>query len=140
MVITFDDLAGSQLPVPANYDNLTWSNFYYLNGPAYGPSGYAAGAVSSSNVVYNAFGAPAAISSLVPFDLLSAWLTAAWDDNLQVELKGYSGNTLAYDTLYTLNATNPVLVPFNCLGVTAVEFISSAAPRIPAMAAAVSNS
>ena len=125
VVIALDDLTGSQLPMPTNYDNLTWSNFNYLDGLIYDPSGFAVGTISNSNVAYNAYGAPAAISAPMPFDLLSAWLTAAWNDNLQVELKGYNGATLAYDNFYTLNATNPVLISFNYLGVTAVEFISA---------------
>ena len=102
-LITFDDLTGTSLPVPAGYDNLTWSNFYYLNGVAYGqPSGFAAGVVSTNNVAYNNGGAPAAISSSAPFTLVSAYLTAAWNDNLQVEVQGYNGATLSYDNTYTL--------------------------------------
>jgi uncharacterized repeat protein (TIGR03803 family) len=130
-LITFDDLTGIGLlgggqPVPVGYANLTWSNFNYLN-PAtiVGQSGYAAGTVSAPNVAYNAYGAPAAISASAPFALLSAYLTAAWNDNLHVELKGYTGSTLVYDNTYTLSATSPTLITFNYVGVTSVQFISS---------------
>ncbi len=81
--------------------------------------------VSPSNIAYNGYGTPAAISAAVPFDLLSAYLTAAWNDNLRVELKGYNGATLSYDNTYTLSATAPTLFTFDCLGVTSVQFISS---------------
>jgi hypothetical protein len=127
-LITFDDLSNNVtgLPVPAHYNNLTWSNFYYLNGLAYiQPSGYTAGVVSASNVAYNGSGTPAAVSSSVRFDLLSGYLTAAWNDNLQVELKGYSGPTLTYDNTYILSATAPTLIGFDYLDVTSVQFISS---------------
>jgi len=127
-LITFDDLTNNVtgLPVPAEYNNLTWSNFYYINGLAYiQPSGYSAGVVSASNVAFNGNGTPAAISSPIPFDLLSAYLTAAWNDNLRVELKGYSGPTLTYDNTYTLSATAPTLIAFDYLDVTLVQFISS---------------
>ncbi len=124
VLVTFDDLTGSGL-VPVGYNSLTWSNFYYLDGLTYGePSGYTAGVVSSPNVAYNAYGAPAAISSPTPFDLVSGYLTAAWDNNLQVELKGFSGPTLVYDNTYTLSTTVPKLIQFNYVGVTSVQFIS----------------
>ena len=57
--------------------------------------------------------------------LLSAYLTAAWNDNLRVELKGYNGARLIYDNTYTLSATAPTLITFNYVGVTSVQFISS---------------
>src|SRR5208283_1373459 len=133
-LITFDDLTGN-LPVPVGYNSLTWINFYYIDGLTIGvPSGFTAGTVSSPNVAYNAYGAPAAISASEPFDLVSAYLTAAWNDNLQVELKGYSGSTLVYDNTYTLSATVPRLIQFNYLGVTAVQFISSGGTPHPGYA------
>jgi len=140
LLLTFDDLSGTQVPMPAVYDNLTWSNFYYLDGLTYGlPSGYSAGVLSGDNVVYNAYGAPAVISSSVPFDLLSAGLTAAWEDNLQLAVKGWTTTNLTYDTAYTLNATNPTQVVFNYLGVTSVEFISSGGTPRPGYAGTGEN-
>jgi hypothetical protein len=69
-LITFDDLIGEDLAVPAGYNNLTWSNFYYLNALAYGqPSGYIAGMVSAYNVAYNGGGTLAAMSASAPFAL-----------------------------------------------------------------------
>ncbi|MGD0412956.1 MAG: choice-of-anchor tandem repeat GloVer-containing protein, partial [Verrucomicrobiota bacterium] len=131
-LITFDDLPGAGSAVPMGYHNLTWSNFYYLNAPAYGvPSGYIAGMISPSNVAYNGSGTPAAMSAPGPFDLLSAYLTAAWNDNLRVEVQGYTGPALSYDNIYTLSATTPTLIPFNYVGVTEVQFISSGGTQHP---------
>jgi hypothetical protein len=133
-LITFDDLTGSSL-VASGYNHLTWGNFYYLDGLTFGqPSGYTAGMVSAPNVAYNAYGSPATISSPAPFDLLSAYLTAAWNDNLHVELKGYNGATLVYDNTYILSATAPTLIQFNYLGVTSVQFISSGGTQHPGYA------
>lgn len=61
---------------------------------------------------------------VTPFDLLSAYLTAAWRDNLRVEATGYCGNNIMYDTTNTLSATSPTLVTFNYYGVSEVEFIT----------------
>ena len=81
--------------------------------------------ISAPNVAYNGDGTPAAISASAPFALLSAYLTAAWKDDLRVELKGYNGAALIYDNTYTLSATDPTLITFNYVGVTSVQFISS---------------
>jgi uncharacterized repeat protein (TIGR03803 family) len=124
-LITFDDLPYRILPVPAGYGNLTWSNFDYLNGVVSRPSGFNTGVVSLPKIAYNNGGTPAAISASSPFALFSAYLTAGFNDNLQVEALGYNGSTLSYDNTYTLSATNPTLIPFNYVGVTSVQFISS---------------
>jgi len=134
-LITFDDLSGSGLPVPSGYGGLNWSNFYYRNAKTVGtPSGFPAGMISVSNVACNASGANASISSATPFTLASAWLTAAWDDNLQVEVQGYNGVSLSYDNTYTLNPTAPALVAFNYTNVTSVQFIASGGFRHPGYA------
>ncbi len=126
-LITFDDLAGLSQAVPAGYYGLSWENFYYLDAvnQAPHPSGFQAGMVSPNNVAYNPYGSPAALSSPWPFDLISAYLTAAWQDNLRVQVKGYAEAVLVSDTSYTLSATNPTLINLNCLGVTSVRFIPS---------------
>ncbi len=111
--------------MPQGYNNLNWTNFDYLNSVANRNSGYGAGMVSFAKVAYNPGGAPASISSSSPFALFSAYLTAAWNDNLQVEVQGYVGTTLIYDNKYTLSATSPTLIHFNYVGVTSVNFISS---------------
>jgi hypothetical protein len=127
---TFDDLPPTaESPVPGFYHGLIWNNFDYLNGVSYsvGPNGYDAGVVSSSNVAFNAYGSPASITSALGshFNFISAELTAAWNDNLQLEAQGYVDGALTYDQTYTLSATTPTLIVFNYLGVTKVNFISS---------------
>ncbi|TAK99275.1 MAG: DUF11 domain-containing protein, partial [Verrucomicrobia bacterium] len=128
-LITFDDLTNtiSGLPVPVGYHGLTWSNFYELNGIAYStsPSGYSNGVVSASNVVFNWFGTPASIVSTNPFNLVSAYLTAAWTPNLQARVRGYTDGVLAYDQTNTLSTTAPILVVFNFAGVNEVNFSTS---------------
>ena len=131
-MITFDNLTGTGQPVPASYDSLTWSNFYYVDALTFGePSGFAAGMVSPPNVAYNDNGTPAAISSAVPFDLLSAYLTSVWNDGLRVELRGYNGASLIYDNTYTLGVAAHTLVLPDYLGVTSVQFLSSGGSAHP---------
>lgn len=130
---TFDDL-GTGGTVPNGYLGVNWNNFSYFNGITYGgnPSGYQAGVISVSNVAYNPFGNPASITSPNPFDLHSAYLTAAWNDNLQLRAQGYSRGNLVYDQTYTLQATMPTLINFDFLGVTEVDFTpSGGTPHLP---------
>lgn len=125
-LITFDDLPGSGSSVPSGYHSLTWNNFSYLNVfQTTNASGYYAGVISLSNVAYNPYGTSAEISRASPFNLASAYLTAAWNDNLQVQALGYAGSTLLYNNTYILSATAPSLINFNYSGVTRVVFNSS---------------
>jgi hypothetical protein len=123
--LTFDDL-GNFVNVPNGYGGLNWNYFQTLDAVNYtlNPSGYEAGMVSASNVLWNT-SSPASITNANPFNLYSAYLTAAWNDNLQVEVQGYSSGTLIYDNTYTLSATNRMLINFNYLDVTEVDFYAS---------------
>ncbi|HPA20156.1 MAG TPA: C25 family peptidase propeptide domain-containing protein, partial [Verrucomicrobiae bacterium] len=123
-VVGFDDLTGAGTLVPAGYAGFSWSNFYYNNGIQQSNSGYYAGTVSPSNVVFNANADQASIVSTGQVNLISAYMTAAWNDNLQVQVNGYDGASLIYDNTYTLSATVPTLINFNYIGVTRVDFIS----------------
>ena len=136
--ITFDDLnpetlAGSpypfDAPIPDGYAGLQWNNVWVLDVPQNlqadpAATGYKDGLVSGNNVAFNDRGNPASISGGA-FNLNSAYLTAAWNNGLQVEVQGYVGATLTYDNTYTLNTTGPSLITFNYLDVDEVNFISS---------------
>lgn len=125
--LTFDELPLSNdgIPIPNGYGGLQWSNFYELDAVTYPrASGYRPGMISQPNVAFNGFGTPASLSSTTPFNLNSGYFTGAWNDGLQLEVKGWIGLTLAYDNTYTLSATAPSLINFNYLGVSSVDFIS----------------
>jgi hypothetical protein len=124
---TFDDLPGNFESVPNGYRGVNWNNFNCLNAVTYygNPSGYGAGVVSPNNVAYNSGGDPASLTSPTPFNFFSAEMTAAWNDNLILEAKGYVNGVLTYDQTYALSATAPTLITFNYLGVTEVDLITS---------------
>jgi subtilase family serine protease len=129
--ITFDDLTTPNVSGEFHYgsfsiyDGLNWNNCGVMNGVLATNTGYYAGVVSSSNVVYNNSGSAAYFYSGSAFDLISASLTAAWNDNLQVQVLGVTGSTITYSNVYTLSATNQTLIHFNYLGVTEVYFASA---------------
>lgn len=133
-LITFDDLVLQSYggPIPNGYAGLNWDNFGVLDPQAFpGDSvGYLNGMVSPRHVAFNAYansdgtttGGFHNIGSI--FDLNSAYLTAAWNDGLQVEALGFIGGVLTCSNTYTLNTASPALVNFNYLGIDTVEFIS----------------
>ncbi len=137
-VATFDDFnlpGGSMMPLANGYDGLNWNNFDAVNGvlgvqnPVTGQlstnNGYYAGVVSRNNVVFNAWGGEATFGLSSPFNFISAYFTAAWNDGLQVEVKGYLGSALLYDSVHEVSATVPTNIVLNYMGVTEVVFISS---------------
>jgi hypothetical protein len=122
-VLTFDDLAGSIVPVPDGYGGLDWSNFYYLDTASYTASGYTNGMVSSDNVAFNAWGASAGASGSV-FDFNGAYLTAAWNNGLNILIEGYNGSTLLYSQTVTVSTYSPTWFQLDYLGITDLTFTS----------------
>lgn len=125
--VNFDSLppVSSATPISSGYAGFQWFNFDYLDMRTASPGGFQNGAVSPYNVAFNVQGNPASLSSITPFSLNSAYLSGAWNNGLQVEVKGYVGTALTYDHIYSVNATSPTLINFNYLGVDEVTFISS---------------
>jgi len=130
-ILTFDDLSWSGYyyeQIPNGYGGLQWNNFFVLNTAqelsSFGRNGEVNGVVSPPNVAFNGEGTAAFISD-GSFNLNSAYLMAAWNDGLQVEVQGFVGATLIYDNTYTVSTLGSTLVNFNYLGVDEVNFISS---------------
>jgi hypothetical protein len=126
---TFDELpnAMNEPSIPAGYGGLNWYNFRYLDAvrTTARPSGYQVGMRSASVVAFNGYGSPASITSTGLFNFVSAFLTAAWNENLRLTVEGYTAGRLTYSNSYTLSPTAPTLIRFNYLGVDEVDFISS---------------
>lgn len=126
-ILTFDDLPNPppEPPVvPNGYGNLDWNGFDYVNGTNITSSGYDHAVVSPKNVAYNFGGNPAQISGAL-FDLNSAYLTAAWNNGLHVQVEGFLDSKLVYDHTYTVNTTGPTLITFDGAPVDEVTFTSS---------------
>jgi subtilase family serine protease len=119
LTATFDTLSPAYQPVPAGYAGLNWTNFYVDSGD---PNVV----VSSPNVASdNDSLQPAMISRSSPFDLISAYITAVFLTNQEVEARGYYQGMLLYDTTNALSDVTATNFQFNFFGVTRVDFISS---------------
>jgi len=127
-VSTFDDVTvgNTGVPMPAGYDGFTWSNFGVVNGVTYydNPSGYANGMVSVANVAYNLWGDPAQFSAASAFDLVGAYFTAAWNNALLIEVRGYLGGDLVGSSSFRVDTNAPLWWEFGWT-VDTVTFASS---------------
>jgi hypothetical protein len=96
-----------------------------LHSNVHGVSGDNYGMVSPSNVAYNGFGNPAEIDSTgTNFTFLSAYLTGAWNSNLNIEVEGFRSGVLVYDLTVIAAATNSTLFTFNYLNIDRLYFNS----------------
>jgi hypothetical protein len=133
LLLTFDDLSetgsGSYLN---SYHGLGWENFACINailntnlfGPVVIGSYY--GMVSPSNVVINGIDAPAEVDATgTTFNFLSAYLTGAFNSNLNIRVQGFVGTNLVYDETKVVEATYPTLCTFDYLDVDRLVFSSS---------------
>src|SRR5713226_3385679 len=107
-LLTFDDVAlapGDHVPL-YGYGGLEWSNFSAYNSSLLTANfGYRAGMVSAPNVAFNDYGDPASIRSSGRFNLISAYLTAGWiwDSEVQIRVQGFVGTSLMFDHTYAVN-------------------------------------
>ena len=133
--INFDSIAGTYNAIQSGYAGMNWNNLIELNAQNYSfnPSGYLNGNTSSPNVAFNAYGSPASFYSvgLTPFALTSAEFTAAWFNNLNLEVEGYLGGHLVYDQNFTLQETAPQDLQFGSVMVDTVNFFTSGGTPAP---------
>ena len=124
-VLDFEGLS-NQVQIVDGYGGLTWNNMYALNSATYVPNtGYQVGTVSGTNVAYNAFANMAVTSKAGSnFTFNGAYLAGAWNDGLNVQVKGYDNGLLKYDTTVVTSAYNAQFFNFNYLDIDTLEFTS----------------
>jgi hypothetical protein len=122
-VVNFDDLSSIGQAVPNGYGGLDWNNFFVLEASP-DDGGYAAGTISPANVAYNAYGSPASITSTASFALESAYMTAAWNDGLSVEVFASNKGAPVYSKFFQLSSTSPTLIDFGSAVIDKITFTS----------------
>lgn len=124
-VLTFDELSDNQISIPNGYGGFIWNNMYYVNGVSYYyASGYKNGVVSPNNVAYNAYGNPVVVNDGV-FDFNGAFFTGAWNDGLNIQIRGYLNGVLIYDSTITVNTSGPTWFAANYMGINELKFDAS---------------
>ncbi len=110
-ILDFDEVDAS-VPVQYFRTDINVENWYVIDGAMnYPDSGYDHGTISEPNVGFNGFANPMTISCPGgSFDLLSIWLTPAWDENLEVSLDGYRNGSLS--TSFSAVLESPTIPTF----------------------------
>jgi hypothetical protein len=97
---------GTVSEIPDGYGSFNWVNFDTLHSQTqWGSepdSGYINGTVSGDYVAFNHFADPASISRAENFNFISAAFTAAWYDDLQLDIAGFRDGVQIYSTTLTL--------------------------------------
>jgi hypothetical protein len=127
-LITFDDVVSASLndgDIPNGYQGLNWSNFSVLKDQLEPVgSGYQNGEISSPFVAFNGFGTPASFSGSV-FTLDSFYLTAAWQDGLQVVVTGKESGIVQHSRTFTVATEGPTHEVLEWHNIDEVDFSSS---------------
>ena len=126
-VLYFDDLTTDILSTtvtPNGYGGLNWSGFGVIHKDYHNhANGYDNGTVSGNYTVYNKFACVAAISD-GNFSFNGAYLTAAWNTGLNINLKGYINGSLLYNQTVVVNADAPTWFNFNFNNIDELVFDS----------------
>ncbi len=126
-VTGFDDLAGGgNTAIADGYHGFSWDNVGVLGADAYPGSGYAAGAVSPSNVAFNRDGATAAVSRSGGFHFVGAWFTSAWLDQ-ELAFEGWRNGQLLYasSVSWVIDTTTPRWIGLDWAGVDTLVIYNS---------------
>ena len=124
LLMNFDDVTH----VAFGYNDYTFGNFTIRDGNRFPNTGYQVGIVSQANVVFNGSGTPAYISKSNFFNLNSGYFTAAWSNDLQLTVTGFTdegGTNQKYISTYTLQKTSQSKIVFNWTGIKHILFSSS---------------
>lgn len=123
-VITFDDLPETDAaPIDNGYAGFDWSWFGYANKSVLPGSGYDTGVVSGDYAAYNDFAATSSLSGDL-FNFNGAFLTGAWNDGLNIEVKGFSAGIELYASTVIVNTSSAQWFDFNFFGIDSLSFRS----------------
>ncbi len=132
-ILTFDDIEPplSSGIVPYGYGGLNWDHIRYINGPSAAPnSGYTAGRVSGDYVAFNENELVTRVTN-GNFDFNGAWLTGAWNDDLNIRVVGTLSGIKLYDRTVVVNSTSPTWFQFDFLRIDTLYFDSFGGTQNP---------
>jgi len=117
----------SMLPDGYGFSDLAWSGVYSLDIPTWKAthpsSGYPNGLVSGNKVAFSAPDAYIYSPSGDLFDFESVYMTAAWRDNMDVQVIGYKNSVVLYNKTVTVSTSNSTLFNFNFNDIDALGFV-----------------
>lgn len=120
----FEGSSGCPSFVAQGYQGFNWSNFMLFDTGCVGGS-YDAGVTSASHGAFNRFGLQASVTSATgnPFQLLSSWVTAAWNSGMQLLVTGLLGGVQQYQLSFELLYNQATQFAFSGAMVDEVRFV-----------------
>jgi len=130
-VTTFDDLSSTTKFVDINspYNGFEWKGFYVLHKDHDMGEGLHNGTVSGDYAVYTGYEYVSTITSVghADFNFSGAYLTAAWQDTVEITINGYLEDELGifklkYSDTVTLIKEAPAWYDLNYSGIDRISF------------------
>ncbi|HOE67896.1 MAG TPA: PEP-CTERM sorting domain-containing protein [Candidatus Hydrogenedentes bacterium] len=120
-VLTFDDVGPNMTTIPNGYGGFDWTNMSVSDSRAdYDASpGYVTGVVSDYFTAYNQWGHVATIAAST-FTFTGAYLTAAWNEGLNIDVLGYRNGSLVYSSTVVVDPYAPTWFAFNYMDITSL--------------------
>ncbi|MEB3342748.1 S8 family serine peptidase [Okeania sp.] len=129
IVFDFDDISNTSTDTifgDQQIGDFFWSNDWaVINRDSRSGDGYENGNVSPLYSGFNSWANPVSITSEEDFTFDSAYLTAAWNEGLNIEVKGLNDGNQLYSETVTVDPYSPTLFDFNFVNVDEVQFSSS---------------
>jgi hypothetical protein len=126
-VITFDDLPATDTDAIQNgYHGFNWGDNFmtsvaYIHKDTLPGTGFANGVVSGDYAAFNNFATTSTITSDL-FTFNGAYLTAAWNEGLLVEVTGFLNNLALFTKTVTLGTQQAQWFDFNFIGINQLSF------------------
>lgn len=128
-VITFDDLPATEADAIHNgYHGFNWGDDFmtsvaYINKSTMPGTGFANGVVSGDYAAFNNFATTSTITSDI-FTFNGAYLTAAWNEGLLIEVTGFLNNLALFTKTVTVSTQYAQWFDFNFIGINQLSFRS----------------
>ena len=125
-VITFDDLPATELDaIPDGYHGFNWGashmvNVNYFHKDLLPDTGFANGVISGDYAAFNFLATTSTITG-DQFDFNGAYLTAGWNDGLNIEVTGFLNNALLFTQTVVVNTSAAQWFDFNFLGINSLS-------------------
>ncbi|MGK7902048.1 MAG: PEP-CTERM sorting domain-containing protein [Hormoscilla sp.] len=123
-VLTFEDITTNHYGViPDGYRRLNWYNIHVTKGSKEPGSGYDNGTVSGDYVAYTPW-VQVGSNSRYLMDFKGVYLTAAWNDGLNIKVEGLLDGELKYSQTVVVDTDEPTWFEFNFEHIDYLKFTS----------------
>jgi hypothetical protein len=125
-VITFDDLPPTQLDaIPNGYQGFNWSSSHmvsvnYFHKDLLPATGFENGVVSGDYAAFNFLATTSTISGDA-FDFNGAYLTAGWNDGLNIEVTGFLNNLALFTKIVVVSTRQAQWFDFDFPGINSLS-------------------